>query len=170
MPLSLSYFYLRGLNTSKELSCLVDTGVHLGEEFGNPLSLSESTDVIFFTLPASEQPLFCLLSTSATLSLLCPDTNTGYVLCDAAGKATSVRPFWKILMALWDARLPLWSRNLLWREWQTQRRAAREKEGGQIRGITIRFLSNYSKDWACARAAIGLFIFPEALMCILLMK
>lgn len=76
MPLSLGYFYLRSLNTSKELSCLVDTGVHLGEGLGNPQAVSlsaENTDVIFFTLPASEQRFFCLLSTSAILSLLSPD-------------------------------------------------------------------------------------------------
>lgn len=30
MPLSLSYFYLRSSNTSKELSCLVDTGAAPG--------------------------------------------------------------------------------------------------------------------------------------------
>ncbi len=80
MPLSLSYFYLRSLNTSKELSCLVDTGVHLGEGLGNPQTVSlsaENTDLIFFTLPASKQRLFCLLSTSAILSLLSPDIYAG---------------------------------------------------------------------------------------------
>ena len=55
MPLSLSYFNLRSLNTSKELSRLVDTGEHMRGGRGNPpVSLSaENTDVISLLLNSS---------------------------------------------------------------------------------------------------------------------
>lgn len=77
MPLSLSYFNLRSLNTSKELSRLVDTGVHMRGGRGNPPGLSRYQQRTLmlspFALPAPEQLLVCLPSSSATLSLSSPD-------------------------------------------------------------------------------------------------
>lgn len=175
MPLTLSYFYLWSLNTFTELSCLEHADIHLGERLGNPQTVSlsaESTVVIGFSLSASQQQLFCLL---LLLFFSCVSIKKcRQAVCDVPEKndwccrESHLSP--TLLIPLGSVRLPLWSMRLLPLEWQTQRGAARETESGQSRGSTIGFPFNYSRDWACARAAAGLLIFPEALMCILLMK
>ena len=69
-------------------------------------------------------------------------------------------------MALWDARLSLWSRHPLRLEGQTG-----EKDGGHRQGHYYQVSPpNYTNNWARARAATGLFIFPEALVCFLIIK
>lgn len=71
MPLSLWYFYVRSLNTLKELSCLVYTGVHLGEGLGNPPSHYQQR-ALMLSLHLLLKDLFC-----RSLLLLSSDVNAG---------------------------------------------------------------------------------------------